>query len=284
MRYDVDYRGGRPSEGLRRLQAIQTEMLGQFLAFCAEHGLRPFLVAGSAIGAVRHGGFIPWDDDVDVGLMRDDYRKFVELALSQPLPGLFVQTPETDPSYPLAYAKIRKPDTAVGEAGFEGVDVEDGIFIDVFAFDLLPSSEVLRRLQYAMLAIFNIIITSFSWNIASAAESRLIRSFRRIAFLLRPILPWRRIIALRERITDPEGVERSDRAICFEMYGLRKAARTIIAASHLVPPSSGRFGALSVPLPRNADQYLASLFGDFMMPPPEERRKPLHVMWIETGP
>jgi lipopolysaccharide cholinephosphotransferase len=281
MRYPVAFEAGRPSPGLQRLQAIEAEMLGQFLNFCEGEGLAPFLVAGSAIGAVRHEGFIPWDDDIDVGLMRADYRRFLELARRQPIPGIFIQAPETDRDYPFAHAKLRKPGTAVGESGFEGVAVEDGIFVDVFPFDLLPRSAARRRLQYLTLAFLNVLITSFSWNLASAAQSSLRRAVRRSAFLLRPVLPWRRLIALRDRAADPQATERSDQAICFEMYGLRKADKTILAVSHLVPPSQGRFGDLSVPLPRDAERYLASLFGDYMQLPPERSRRPQHIEWVE---
>lgn len=256
-------------------------MLRQLIGFCEANGLQPFLVAGSAIGAIRHGDFVPWDDDVDVGLMRDDFERLVRLLEAQPLPGLWLQTYRSDSAYPHSYAKLRKAGTEVHESSFDGTDIHRGIFIDIFPFDLLPMSKKRRRLDRAVLTMLNVFIMSFSWNVASASPVTSHRLIRRIAFVLRPLLPWRHLIRLRERIANPRGQTRSTEAICFEMYGIGNASRTIIDASCLVPPSRAQFGHLSVPVPRDAHRYLTALFGDYMTYPPEGRRRPLHVTWVD---
>ena len=67
------------------VQKLLTEMLGQFADYCTRHGLRYYLVGGTLLGAVRHKGFIPWDDDVDVGMPRSDYERFLELTAKEPI-------------------------------------------------------------------------------------------------------------------------------------------------------------------------------------------------------
>lgn len=114
-------------------------LLRTFSEICEENGLRYFVVGGTLIGAVRHRGFIPWDDDIDVSMPLDDFRKFTELA--RELPGSFaLQSEETDPRYPFVFAKLCDTQYAY-DTGYDNHPM--GVYIDIFP--LIPARALSRR-------------------------------------------------------------------------------------------------------------------------------------------
>jgi len=84
----------------KQCQAVMLRMLKIIDYLCAKHNVQYFLIGGSLLGAIRHKGFIPWDDDLDIGMTRDNYDRFVELAVPDLPRDIFFQTHITDPSYP----------------------------------------------------------------------------------------------------------------------------------------------------------------------------------------
>jgi lipopolysaccharide cholinephosphotransferase len=279
----IAYDASGPSPDLLRLQAAEKDILRRYLQFCEAHGLTTFLVAGSALGSLRHGDIIPWDDDIDVGMPRADFKRFIALYAAEPLAGLFLQTPSLEPAYPHSYAKLRMEGTSIVEDAFADTAIRSGIFIDIFPYDALPRAGWMRKLQYAVLFVISLIVMSFSWNAASASRSGLIRMGRRLIFRLRGVFPIAALIRLRERLAEYPRGERSDEMICFEMYGIRFAHRTVMPRHQLLPVSHGKLGELDVPLPADPAAYLAQTFGDYMTPPPEKSRIPLHIHTVDFG-
>ena len=114
------------SDSLELLHKVQLDMLVKFDRICAEHGLAYFLDSGTALGAVRHGGFIPWDDDVDVAMPRADYEKLLEIGARGLPDQLYLQTYETDPAYMMPFAKIRLGNTFFPEPGNKMITTSGG--------------------------------------------------------------------------------------------------------------------------------------------------------------
>lgn len=142
-------------ERLRQLQLAELEILDEFIRICEEHDLRYWLTGGSLLGAVRHGGFIPWDDDIDVAMPREDYDRFASLC-RQCLNGrFFYQSPETDPDYALTYAKLRMNGTEIYEERFRDSRFHKGIYIDLFPLDLCPRPGLLSHFLFNILAVMN---------------------------------------------------------------------------------------------------------------------------------
>lgn len=120
------------------LQKVEFEILKAFVGVCEELGLRYYLVCGTALGAVKYQGFIPWDDDVDVALPRSDYEVFCEKAQALLPEYYFLQTYRTDPNYPNFYCKIRDSRTTYIEKSVRDIKMNHGVYIDVFPLDGYP--------------------------------------------------------------------------------------------------------------------------------------------------
>lgn len=124
-----------PGEKLREVQKIECDILGQLLKVCQKHNLRVWAHAGTLLGAIRHRGFIPWDDDIDVVMLREDYDKLLEIGPREFKEPYFFQSAYTDKDYIFPHAQIRRSDTtAIMPITFRQ-KFNQGIFVDIFVLD-----------------------------------------------------------------------------------------------------------------------------------------------------
>lgn len=158
-------------EQLRKLQLVELDILMELDRICRKHKIRYFLCGGTLLGAVRHGGFIPWDDDVDVGFFREDYERFCEMFQQEAdRSNYFLQTWKTDPHYRWNYGKIRRLGTEHIRTGQEHMKYRTGISIDIFPYDYLPIDKGLHE------------------KIVAALEKRQVGTFRVVYELPRAFL------------------------------------------------------------------------------------------------
>ncbi|MGI6591506.1 MAG: LicD family protein [Eggerthellaceae bacterium] len=129
------------------IQQDGLESLEEIKRVCNEIGSRFFLVGGSLLGALRHQGYIPWDDDLDVGMMRADYNRFVSEAPGVLKPDFFVQLPSTDPHIHFVYARLRHDRIDYITLYNEHTDFDKGLWVDLFPFDAIPKNRQLAKLQ-----------------------------------------------------------------------------------------------------------------------------------------
>ena len=138
---------------LARLQGEELDILDMLSAFCREHGICWFLDSGSVLGSLRHQGFIPWDDDIDVGMMRPDYDRFLRLA-DECLPkGYSIHTFDNTSGFAGMFSKIYKDGTVFSTKETRDAGCKQSIFIDVFPYDKLEDvhRKRVRQLQNARL-------------------------------------------------------------------------------------------------------------------------------------
>ena len=125
---------------LKKLQKTEAEILEEFVRICDKYKLNYVLMGGSCLGAVKYDGFIPWDDDIDVGMNRDEYYKFIEIQKEELNDKYYFESMETDNEYNLIQAKIKKKGTVYAEVGNNLPKEKQGIWIDIFPLDGLPNS------------------------------------------------------------------------------------------------------------------------------------------------
>lgn len=134
-------------EEFRRMQLIELEMLVEFDRVCRIHNINYVLFGGSLLGAVRHQGYIPWDDDADIGMLREDYNQFKKHLDELDPSKCYFQDHDTDPEYRWGYGKLRRTGTKYVRVGQEHLKCKTGIFVDVFPMDDIPLCIVGQILQ-----------------------------------------------------------------------------------------------------------------------------------------
>ncbi|WP_051623607.1 LicD family protein [Clostridium hydrogeniformans] len=129
---------------LEEAQQVMLDILKDVDRVCKKHNIKYFLIDGTLLGAIRHKGFIPWDDDLDIGMMREDYEKFLKIAEKELKEDLYIQNVEKDKQYTLYHipTKVRKNGTVFLEFGEENPKYHSGIYIDVFPYDKVCSNKI----------------------------------------------------------------------------------------------------------------------------------------------
>lgn len=251
---------------LRKIQMIQLEMLIEVDRICRKCGIRYNIIAGTLLGAVRHGGFIPWDDDADVAMLRSEYDKFVSVLPGELNTDLFYfQDHRTTPGYRWGYGKLRRKNSLFLREFQEHMPYEQGIFIDVFPLDQVPESKVGRI--YKNLECFMVRKVLYSPVGKIAEKNRLKRGI----YKLLSKIPDKSIFDYYERMIRRAGRSESSmvRILMFPtpndtfMYYKRWYEN-----STEIEFEGYMFSGI-----REWDEYLSFKFGDYMKLPPESQRK-----------
>ena len=140
---------------LSQLQQALYVTLSEVDRVCKKHGIRYFVTGGTAVGVYFWQKILPWDDDVDVGMMRPDYERFAAIAQEEMGDRFFLQTPDTEPHSPFFFMKVRMNGSRFSEATFKHIKMHQGIYVDIFPFDKIPKQRWLEKLQHEVLFFLN---------------------------------------------------------------------------------------------------------------------------------
>jgi lipopolysaccharide cholinephosphotransferase len=247
---------------------VQLDVLAALDRHCRTHGLTYYLAYGTLLGAVRHGGFIPWDDDVDVMMPRTDYERLVDTFAATGPAGFTLRSPRTQAGWPLPYAKVSDDRTVLREP--LEVPVELGVNVDVFPLDAVPSGRVHRRVQSALLR-------RLGW----ALELRYIAAERGLGWHGLPAIrlgkPLLRLVPMRVLV---EAVSRSARwsGQGSGRLGVRLGSTDwSVPSSSLGDPVDVAFEELTCLAPADPDAVLSAMYGDYRTLPPESERVSHHA-------
>lgn len=256
--------------GLRDAQMIMVDILKNVHDLCEKHGIKYFLDAGTLLGAVRHKGFIPWDDDVDIGMLREDYNKFLKIAEKELPDYLFLQNFETDKYYDIypVPCKVRHNNTMYFEEEFKGnYKMHNGIFIDVFPYDSLPKHNFVYKIQRAL--SYNI-LKSFK-RIDRIPEKLSFKNRITFSFyqLVVKVFTTERRLKFFKYLTNWNDINSEYMGYGLDTYW-----------SEYVYKKSDYFNLVKLEFegeqfyaPRNYDAILTQLYGDYMTLPKEEDRE-----------
>lgn len=257
------------------LQKVELELLKVFKETCEKLHLNYFLVCGSCLGAARHGGFIPWDDDMDVGMYREDYNKFMEQAPALLPEGIFLQNYKTDPNYPLVYAKLRNSNTTAVEGYYKYIDMNQGLYIDIFPIDGYPADEKKQRRLESLIRRYK----TLSRCGLHYSEKLSLKS--KIALKVRRLLGYHKRTAntLQKYEFAISGFSIEESGIACN-HGTPYGKRDYISAEYYGVGKTALFEGIEVRVPEKCDEYLTALYGDWRTPPPPEQRIGKHLFEI----
>ena len=250
------------------LKKIQLDMLKVFIDICEKYNLKYYMLGGSCLGAVRHNGYIPWDDDIDVGLYRKDYEKFLSVCQNELPSNLFLQTIYTDKEYLSNFAKLRNSNTTFIEKAMKNLHINHGVYIDIFPLDEYCHSKI-DNFKIYLCQLF----LSFKLNFENMSlKYRMLRKLTSILNVNLDKLKFKKDKLLRK-------YENSNAASVRNFCGIWQE-REITEKSVFGDGLKIKFENLDVVIPQKYDDYLTKLYGDYMTLPPEEERIPHHYCEI----
>lgn len=254
------------------------DILKAFQGICRDHGLTYYCCAGTAIGAVRHNGIIPWDDDIDVIMPRPDYDRLLQIAKTGDFGKYRIMTPYDDDSYPLFFSKIIDSSTTlIEEKQFPCVI---GLFVDIFPLDATDDDiGKARRLKDKYTKIINRLNAasshnSFSEYISLLADRKQWGRFavKTLAFFFRKQLR-RSLMSRMDRMSHLYDYAKARNVVVYTgSYGYRE----VFPKEWLGEGKEFPFEDTTVVLPEKYDEYLRHFFNDYMQLPPVEKRVEKH--------
>jgi lipopolysaccharide cholinephosphotransferase len=263
-------------ELLRKVQMQQLEIAEEIKRVCDENNIQYFLCFGTMLGAVRHQGFIPWDDDLDMGMLRSEYERFLEIAPQKLKPEYLVQTWYNTPEYPLPFAKVRKRGTVYLE-GKHSLLQENGFYVDIFPFDSQPASDEERMAVNKKLQdLFRTKLMkckSKPWM-----ENGKILWKKRIGYLY---YQAKALTASQEALAkayDSLATSFPESDILFWQEGISKMRK--IKRSWCEELAEFNFEGVMFKGPKNYDEMLTTIYGNYMQLPPEDQRENRHQIEV----
>lgn len=274
---------------LARLHGALLLMLKDFSALCARENLTWVVMYGTAIGVLRHKGFIPWDDDVDIAMSRDDLEKLTAIVQSDPVVSerYCMVDAQLNPRYPMATSRFMLRDTEFRDANLATMDFESGIFLDLFPLDDLADNERAFRRQVWRAWLCNKLaiakLTRNPYVAGGGAQAAMLKAGAAVARGLLN-LPGLRSIRLNERSLSWQTRYRGQRTRRVGYLCDTNRFWDIYDREDLFPVRMAAFEDMEVPLARRAEKLLSALYGDFMTPPPENARAEHYPEVLDLGP
>ncbi len=251
-----------------KLQKKSLEMLLFFKDFCDKHSLKFFFCGGCLIGAIREGGFIPWDDDVDVFMPRKDYEKLIEIFNKECGSNrYFLQVSTKNKLTKNLFATICDSNTTFIKSYQADLDINHGIVLDILPIDGCPSGKLKRILQMKNSLFYSL----FLIGEAPKNNGKSIELIGRTLLALVPSkkLRWKIAKSCERKMTKYD-LDKCEYAteLCSGPYYMRKKylAKDFLEIEYL------DFEGYKMPVPKGYDDYLSKAFGDYMSLPPEEER------------
>lgn len=249
-------------EDLKKLHEEMLQLLIEVDKICKKNNIPYFLAGGTLLGAIRHKGFIPWDDDIDIHMFRKDYEQFCEICKKElNKDRYFLQNQCTDEHYNWVYGKLRLKNTSFVRAGQEHIKQEDGIFIDICPIDNLTSGEFRQRLTTLICKMCRKLL----W--AQVGKKNAGTVYSRLLFKVLSLIPRTLTITIFNYFSSIYNKKETSFLVCHNVAG-HIYKREWYDETILV-----EFEGLKFQAPKGYDDILSSMYGEYMKLPPIEKRK-----------
>lgn len=260
---------------IKVLQTEELKVMKIIKEICEKENIRYFMIGGTLLGAIRHSGFIPWDDDVDLAMPRKDYERFLEVSNKYLPSNIFVQNFRTDDKYRYYITRVLNKNILVEEKRFIGVDTPQAYAsVDIFPIDGSPNKKFFRNIHY-----FRVMIRRFLMSLCYRDTIDKERKRSKMENLLLNILikiPFERIISpnkIKESLDKLLKKYSMDNSLysgtIMGAYRIREMVPTVMFGN----PKLYKFEDDTFYGPELVDDYLKHMYGDYMKLPPKEQQK-----------
>ena len=259
---------------LEELKQIELRILKQIHDICAQQGFRYFLVGGTLLGAIRHNGFIPWDDDIDIGMPRTDYERFIDYCSSNAVPFKVICN-RLNKNYGYLFAKAMAPDTVLVEKMGNRYDVELGVFVDIFPIDGLGDTLDEAAANLNKTRFNRELLVAANWKKFSRSKTRTIyyEPIRFVFYCMSRMSSFQKLIRKINSKYDVDGFDKRNYVgcVCGSYRNKEIVEREVFSEYIDVPFEDAIFKC-----PKSFDKYLSNIYGNYMQLPPEEKRGTHH--------
>lgn len=257
---------------LKKIWAVQLDLLVKYLKICEKYNIQTIVWAGTLLGAVRHSGFIPWDDDLDVAMTRVNYEKFLAVAEKELSYPYFLQNALSDREYFLGYSRLRNSETTGIIRGNESVSYNNGIYIDIYVLDGYADNKLADYFYVKVRNIYEKALQVYYSNVIP--ENHFKRYMKkRVKRFLNEHYAYEEI--MRKYILHMKKYSGSDR-VGLQTHVERFRNKYWCARRYLDDIVYSDFESIKVPVPENYDEILKNMYGDYMKFPPMDERGMWH--------
>ena len=248
---------------MNSLQQAEYELLQKAVQICEKNQITYYLVCGSALGAIKYNGFIPWDDDIDIALCRKDYNRFIQIAEQEMDTDVFVQNHNSCKEIPFIYTKLRNQKTTFIEKTVSKMDISHGVYIDVFPLDGYPDNKIKafifefkKKIVWRLLSLLYYRNSTYK-NIVTAPISFMVKPFRV------------KLVNYYEKIISAYPCEKS-KLWC--NFGNSPSKSEYADKSQYGKGGVAVFEGMNAYVPEKFDEYLTQKYGDWRTDLPEEEQ------------
>ena len=258
------------------LQKCQLEILDILTQTLDKNGFTYWLAYGTVIGAVRHKGFIPWDDDIDICMPIDEYDRFAEIANDILPQGYFYQDKNTDKEYPYTFAKIRKDNTLFVQKPVAKYNMHHGVYVDIFPMIGVPDEKIKQKILLKKLLYLGKIAIAPTFQYSETTQKGKKKYMAKVLMILHSFIG--------EKILNKEIMKLSHKYDCKKSHSWIEplGGETYVINKNVFNDEKGFtmmiFEDKEYKCPERTDEYLKKIYGDYMQLPQEDKRISHHQL------
>ncbi len=260
----------------KMLWKIELDILQEIIRICNKYNISYFFHSGSALGVVRHQGFIPWDDDLDIGMLRVDFERFIEVSKTEVKPPLFVQYGMNDNGHICGLLRLRNSNSSGIIRIDKDKDCNNGVFVEIYPFDNVSDNGLKRKLQYFRSKLYYHGLLAWYYG-AFSRKQKFLLFFIKIIGIKRAYKRWQKICQCYNSTSCKyvNTVALPDYA-CEGIY--------LIERQWLTELVTKKFEYIQVNIPKNIDAILKQNYGNYMDLPPIKERGIYHKKTVFYDP
>lgn len=261
------------TEKTKKIWAIELDLLNELLRVCKKNDIKVYAFAGTLLGAVRHKGFIPWDDDVDVCLLREDFEKLIRIASQEFSSPYFFQTDLSDRKFFCGYARLRNSETTGMIVWNRSIEYNNGIYIDVFVMDGYTKNKLKLNVQLKQMHLMQKMIELYYKDLKDTSHiKRMV--YKPLQGILHLVLSYESLIKIYNKIIVRYN-DTSD-SVSLLTHGMQFITKYWCKQNDLRETVCMPFECIEIPVPKNYDKIMKNMYGDYMKFPAVEDRGTWH--------